>query len=296
MSYSALRRRNRGAYTNPFSGVGMEFFPPGLLPDTSGVLLHEAGFLPRNDWWVFPNTLSPFWRLYHNGRPGHKLVFPDAEYELTPAHVVLIPDHCLFHSLGRGPVPHWWMAFQVARRLAADQAVPILLTPSAVERALLRELARQFTGIGVGHRERAFHLTLALLHEVLSRPEIHWQARTPPAGLERALQRMQREHAQPLGMTDLARTAGLSVRGFHRVFKDFQGVTPNLFLAQVRVREAAQLLVHTTDSLEQIADRTGFPNRHYLTRVFKKVTGDSPAHYRRTHGGRPELSPPSEAP
>ena len=112
MSISALRKRNRGCYTIPFSGVGMEFFPLGMLPDQSGVLLHETGFLARNDWWVYRNTLSPFWRLYFNTRPGHKVVFPGAEYDLTPEHIVLIPDHQLFHSIGRGSVPHCWMIFK----------------------------------------------------------------------------------------------------------------------------------------------------------------------------------------
>ncbi len=121
MSCSALRRRNRGAYSSPFSGVGMEFFPLGVLPDQSGVVLHEAGYVPKNDYWAFPNTLSPFWRLYFNGLPGHKVLFPGAEYPLTPEHLMLIPDHQLFHSVGRGPVPHWWLTFNVARRLDARQ-------------------------------------------------------------------------------------------------------------------------------------------------------------------------------
>ena len=108
VSYSALRKRNRGSYTNPFSGVGMEFLPLGVLPDQSGVVLHEVGFLAKNDWWNFPNVFSPFWRFFYNTRPGHKVVFRDAEYELTPDRVMLIPDHQLFQARGNGstrPVP-----------------------------------------------------------------------------------------------------------------------------------------------------------------------------------------------
>jgi hypothetical protein len=40
----------------------------------------------------FPNVLSPFWRLYYNARKGHKGVFHEREVELTPEHLVLIPD------------------------------------------------------------------------------------------------------------------------------------------------------------------------------------------------------------
>ncbi len=285
MSYSALRKRNRGCYRNPFSGVGMEFFPLGVLPDQSGVVLHEAGSLAENDWWNFPNTLSPFWRLYYNSRPGHKVVFQGVDYGLNASHIVLIPDHQLFHSVGSGPVPHCWIHFQVARRLHPMQKIPILLRPGLVERRLLQQLCRHFTGIGAGNREGVLHTSLALLHVLLVRPEIRWQPNRPPDSMHRALQRIEAEYARPLSVPDLARTAGLSVRGFAKTFKQLQGVTPGRFLSQVRVRESAFQLANTSLSVEQIAEQAGFPNRHYFSRVFKQVTGDSPAHFRTQHGG-----------
>jgi AraC-like DNA-binding protein len=287
MSYSAVRKRNRGAYTLPFSGVGMEFFPLGVLPDQSGVALHETGYLAENGWWNFPNVLSPFWRFYYNSGPGYKVVLQGVEYELNSSHIMLIPDHQLFHAHGDGPVPHCWMAFQVARRLHPRQQIPILLRPSAVELSLVRQLCRHFTGIGEGNRDAVLHTSLALLHLLLIRPEIAWLASRPPDSVHRALRRIETEYAKGLSVPDLARTAGLSVRGFAKAFKQLQGVTPGRFLSQVRVRESAFLLVNTPLSVEQIAERAGFPNRHYFSRVFKRVTGDSPAHFRAQHGGEP---------
>jgi AraC-like DNA-binding protein len=271
----------------------MEFFPLGLMPDQSGLLLHEAGYLARNNWWNFPNTLSPFWRLYYNGRPGHKVIFPQAEYDLEPGHIVLIPDRQLFHSVGSVPVSHTWMTFQVAQRLAPGQAVPILLEPTAAERLLLRDLASCFTGIGAGNRERVLHVSLALLHLVISRPQIRWQASAPSAGLRRSILHIDEHYASPLKLPELARLAGLCTRGFSKAFKRHQGVTPGHYLTQVRVRQAAELLVRTDRSLEEIAERTGFPNRYYLSRVFKRLTGDSPAHFRDKHSQRhPESAGP----
>lgn len=285
VSDSELRKRNRGCYSNPFSGVGVEFFPMGLIPDQSGVLLHEAGYLPRNDWWNFPNTLSPFWRLYFNARPGHKVVFPNTEFPLGPGHVVLIPDHQLFHSVGSGPVPHTWMTFQVARRLDPRQTIPILLCPSQTERQLLRELAAEIAGLGGGNRDRVLHVSLALLHLLISRREIQWQACGPSEGLRRAIRHLESHFTTPLKLPELARMAGLCGRGFAKAFKRHQGVTPGHYLTQVRVRQTAELLVRTEESLESIAEKTGFPNRYYLSRVFKRLTGDSPVHFRHQHGG-----------
>lgn len=283
MSISALRKRNRGCYSNPFSGVGMEFFPLGLIPGRSGVVVHEIGYLRRNDWWLFPNTLSPFWRLYYNFSRGHKVIFPDAEYELEPGHIVLIPDHHLFHSHGLAPVPHFWTNFQVARRLDPDQPVPILLRVTNLELGLLSRVRVLFTGMGQGERERIYHLGLALLHLTLSRPEVRWRDHPVPHSVQKAIRAIESQYAAPLHVKGLAQGAGLSIRGLAKAFKREAGVTPHVFLTRVRVREAANLLANTDKSLDQISAETGFATRHHLSRVFRSVIGQPPAQFRHEH-------------
>ena len=107
-------------------------------------MLHETGYLARNDWWDFPRVLSPFWRLFYNASPGHKVIFGDHQVELTPAHLVLIPDHQLFHCYGRVPVPHLWLHFNAARRPASGQTIPMVLDPGRTEVAILKDLMRLF--------------------------------------------------------------------------------------------------------------------------------------------------------
>lgn len=58
---------------------------------------------------------------------------------------------------------------------------------------------------------------------------------------------------------------------------------PTRFIEQVGIREACNLLANTAQSPDEIADKTGFPNRACLLRVFKCVTGESPAHFRHDH-------------
>ncbi|NLH73232.1 MAG: helix-turn-helix transcriptional regulator [Verrucomicrobia bacterium] len=288
MSSLALRHRNRGAYSSPFSGVGVQFFPLGVLPDQSWLVLHEVGYLVANAHWNFPNVLSPFWRLYYNSAPGHKIVFAHGEFPLTPEHLVLIPDHKLFHCVGHRPVPHCWITFSVSQHLDLGQPIPILLQPTRVELDLLRQLASCFTGIGAGDSVSIMHTALALLHLVVIRPEIRWQPSMVPAGLMRAIRKMETDYPQPLHLNDLARVAGMCASRFARLFKSWRGVGPRHFLRQVRVRQAANLLVNTELSLDEIAEATGFPNRYYMSRVFKSIIGESPAKFRQTHTRPPQ--------
>ena len=286
MSKSALQKHNRGAYQQPFSGVGIEFYPLGVPPDHSGIVLHEAGFLARNDWWNFPDVLSPFWRLYYNFDPGHLVIFGGREIPLTPHHIMLIPDGHLFHCRGRKPVRNLWLAFSSAFRLEPGQPAPVQLCPTHTELALLHELARLIgarRAIAAMPRHRIYHRSLALLHHVLSRPELRWQAQTAPEGIRRTTQHIHASLGATLTLPELARHAGLSISAFTRLFRHCHGVPPVRFIMQTRVREAARLLAHTELTLDEIAERTGFPNRAYFSRIFSKLTGEPPAHFRRVH-------------
>ena len=268
---------------SPYSGVGVEFFPLGVPVDHAGFVLHETGYLPRNDWWDFPNVLSPFWRLYYNARKGHKVIFRGRDEELTPEHMMLIPDGQLFHCRGMVPVPTLWFAFNVARRLALQQPIPILLPPTRNERALIHDIMGFFgSDVQERNRDRLFHASMALLHIVLSRPEIHWQGRTPAVVTE-TVQYIEEHFASPMSIPQLAGRADLSVEALARSFKKYQGETIGQFIMKVRVRETAHLLMHTDIRIDDVAERTGFPNRAYLSRVFKRITGESPAEFRRRH-------------
>jgi AraC family transcriptional regulator, arabinose operon regulatory protein len=283
VSDSALRSRNRGAYSSPYSGVGEEFFPLGVLPDHAGFTLHEAGHDPQNHSWDFPSVLSPFWRLYFNTQPGHRVVFGDRSIELAPDRLVLIPDRQLFHCQGSSPVPHTWLAFSVARRPSPRQAMPILLPPADTEIELLTDLSRLFVAEDRGTaRNRIFHISMALLHVVLCRPEISWHERVPSM-VVRTVQYIEQHYASGLYIPRLAEMVDLCTEALARSFKRYQGETIGQFIVKVRVRRAADLLAQTDSSIDEVAEKTGFPNRFYLSRVFKKITGQSPAEFRHRH-------------
>lgn len=285
MSKSALRKKNKGAYTSPFSGVGTEFYPLGISPDLSGLVLHETGFLPCNDWWNFPNVLSPFWRLIYDFQKGHTVIFKHCEYPLSPEHLMLIPDYQLFNCRGTTAVASFWMAFSTCRRLAPAQAIPILLRPTALEMGLINAMPRFFRKPEEkAHRLSIFHHSLALLNLVLDRPELSWLNQSKQENIVSVVRHIERAFSEPLTIPQLAKMAGLSVRGFSKAFKASQGITAARFITRERVREAAQLLANTGKTLDEIASVTGFPNRYYFGRVFKQVTGESPAFFRNYHG------------
>lgn len=80
-------------------------------------------------------------------------------------------------------------------------------------------------------------------------------------------------HASQLYLPELARLAHMSETVFRRKFKEFFHVSPTRFIAQVRIRNASHVMATSAASMGEIAERCGFPNPAYFSRVFKRVTG-----------------------
>jgi len=281
VSYPAKKRVNVGAYDQPYSGVGIEYLPLGAPPDAAGITLHETGYLPDSEEWNFPGVYSPFWRLYYNSKRGHCMLFGERMVELTPEHVVVVPDHCLFHGLGGGPTPIFWIAFSLSRQLDRRIVPPVILSPDHVELCLIERLQRMILlDVSWTPTDEILHCSLALLHVVLSRPDFVW--RPPEPGAVRRVREHVRVHlSEPLRNRDLARVAGLSVEGLYRMFRACLRTTPARWVAEIRVAEACRMLLQAPASIDEIAAATGFPDRAYFSRVFRRITRQSPAAFRR---------------
>lgn len=80
---------------------------------------------------------------------------------------------------------------------------------------------------------------------------------------------------------ELASACRLSRSHFARCFKVTTGLPTHRWLARYRVERAKDLLVHSSKSLEQIAEECGFADRSHFARAFLKGVGASPARWRR---------------
>ena len=91
------------------------------------------------------------------------------------------------------------------------------------------------------------------------------------------------EHlAEPIGLADLARQCGMSVRTFTRRFREETGETAGAWLARARVDRARHLLESTDLSVDRIAAESGFGTGASLRQHLAASVGLSPLAYRRT--------------
>jgi AraC-like DNA-binding protein len=103
----------------------------------------------------------------------------------------------------------------------------------------------------------------------------------PPARhLLRARDLADARYAEPLGVDDMARAAGLSRAHFSREFRRAFGESPHAYLLTRRLERAAALLRATDRSVAQICVAVGLSSVGSFTSSFTRTFGMSPTAYR----------------
>lgn len=94
---------------------------------------------------------------------------------------------------------------------------------------------------------------------------------------------IKKHYNEMLSLNDLADVAQMSESHFCRSFKSEYGITPMAYLTRYRISVAKFLLATTEETVEIIADKTGFPNTSYFCSVFRKHEGISPNQYHKKY-------------
>ena len=82
----------------------------------------------------------------------------------------------------------------------------------------------------------------------------------------------------------LAKELGVHRTTLNRIFLQEMGMTPGSYLQELRIQHALSLLRETELPIKAIASECGMPHASYFCRLIRKVTGFTPADYRKQGG------------
>ncbi len=85
---------------------------------------------------------------------------------------------------------------------------------------------------------------------------------------------------EPIDFAAFADEFGMSPATLRRRFVSRFGVAPKAMQLDIRLDRAKALLAASDDSIEQIAERVGFTDSYYFSRVFRLREGRSPSEFR----------------
>jgi len=121
-----------------------------------------------------------------------------------------------------------------------------------------------------------------ILYRVLQGP-MGWMLRdiaTPDTALARVnkvIQRIRREFAQPLTVEDLAGDAAMSVSAFHRHFKAATALSPLQYQKRLRLLHARKLMVAAGQNVTSVAHEVGYESPTQFSREYGRAFGLPPA-------------------
>lgn len=89
--------------------------------------------------------------------------------------------------------------------------------------------------------------------------------------------------SEKISLKDVARISGMSPNGITQKFKREIGYSPMDYLIHLRLQKAADLLRHTTETVNEISSDVGYDNIFYFSNSYKKAYGISPSQERKLH-------------
>jgi AraC-like DNA-binding protein len=168
-------------------------------------------------------------------------------------------------ALGSGPVTIWHVGIepQITRLL------------NEVARGLVRS---NDAGHFLGSAHALGSLIAALMQKRRSSPA---QISHASDKVAEAINWMSEHLDEPLRVSGLARSAGLSPDYFSVLFRQQTGSSPREYLHLLRMHRARELLKSSALSIKEIARHIGYVDPFHFSRQFKTFEGVSPLRFRR---------------
>ncbi|MGG4144362.1 AraC family transcriptional regulator [Paenibacillus algorifonticola] len=128
------------------------------------------------------------------------------------------------------------------------------------------------------------HILLLMNRRIIASSREYAKADSPligPLWMRNILHYIDEHPESPLGLSVLAQMAAVTPAHFSRVFKQLTGMNVTDYVTAKRIIRAKELLLASDDNVRLIADACGFESLPHFHRMFKKVTGQTPAAYKK---------------
>lgn len=110
--------------------------------------------------------------------------------------------------------------------------------------------------------------------------------------VKKSISFIQQNYTKNINLSDAAVNAEVSHSYLSFIFKQETGINFNTWLSKYRVEEAKKLLQNTNLRIYQVAEKIGFSNPYYFSKVFKEFAGMSCKEFRdKTPAGKYLLPP-----
>ncbi|MBO5306531.1 MAG: helix-turn-helix transcriptional regulator [Lentisphaeria bacterium] len=232
--------------------------------------------------WVQKNLRTPFWRCYWNVTAGGFLKIGEEKMMLRTDLIYIVPGYLHFSTFAEKPFEQYYIHFTPPEKYFIPGGG--ILTAPITEQ--WKRHWREWEMLGKSLKKDFFRRELLaetiLAEALLAMPKEIMQTRLElSAVIKQAISMIVKDFASPPKNEILARECKMELRTFLRRFRTETGETPQQYSRRLRTEKACEYLSYTDMSIEEIAEKTGFPDRYYFSRVFYQLQNIPPATFRR---------------
>lgn len=119
-----------------------------------------------------------------------------------------------------------------------------------------------------------------LIKEILEQSKKHLDDKNTMI-IPKAIAFIHENFAEEFSIAELAEMLGIERRRFSELFEQYKGLSPIQYITEYRIRIAREMLRVGQHSIAEIAEKVGYQDHFYFSRVFKKHVGMSPSKYRK---------------
>lgn len=143
---------------------------------------------------------------------------------------------------------------------------------------------RELAGIWNCQSRSRVLMAKGLIYEIFFDLLEHWDRQQHGSEhfdrISKAQDYIRRNYAGDISQSELAQLCGYSESHFRRLFRSVIGMSCTQYILSVRIGVAKNLLLSGTANVSEAAYLTGFSDIYHFSKMFKKVTGYAPSHYR----------------
>ena len=226
----------------------------------------------------------PSYELYYLEAGSRRYFVGDKLFTVSAGEFVLIPPGVLHRTGGEYGTrtlvgfTYSYLASAFSQEMLSKLLVcfeHVKLLPGENQKETCKTLIRKLT---VCEDDTAFALILGLLLQELS--QCSYEELSPDRN-SAIVSFINRNYAEITNINQIAEHFFISKYHLCRVFREAMQISVVDYLNQIRIKNACGFLEATDKSISEISVRCGYNSSAYFSNTFKKITGRSPAQYRK---------------
>ncbi len=265
----------------------------------------KAGYAPitlgeqvkRFDVGLFALTEASYSRSRTLGRHAHHCAtisfvlegtcietIENAAYECTPFRPIFKPAGAL-HANQYGSSGAKCLLIDVKpaalelSRGASELLADVSLVKNGALTGIALRLYKEFQWIDSASELSIQGLVLEMIG-LAARERIDKSSRCAPHWLREAREFIEEQFLGPLKLFNVAATVGVNPAYLARTFRKHYNCTIGEYMRRLRLDYASEKIIHSGDSIADIAVEAGFYDQSHFTHAFKVHTGLTPAEFR----------------